>query len=295
MNQKILWKIEELWNKYYNNIYHSVQVCHPCKGENLTLCHCEPAKQSQVLLKKLYKNNISIYNSDFYLVEEFNFEKSKKPVHCDDYGEYFGLEKSQVLEKDEKLIYLFDNHNKIIQSFLEYAEITGHSFDVVHIDAHDDAAVFPQEKPHTFELKNVQEYIEKTRISDFFDFLNSASYQVQNDKQSIRFPEFKVNGEDREGALGYVSGSKVSNNKLIKNIHRYTKSTDFQKFKKPKNPYILSLDIDIFGPEGDFVDLESKIKIIAEAWQYADIVCIATSPGFIDQEFAQGAIEILVK
>lgn len=279
MQKKLIWKIEELWNKYYNNTYHSVQVCHSCKGGNFTLCHCEPAKQSQVLLKKLYKNNISLYNPDFYLVEEFNFEKSKKPVHCDDYGEYLGLEKSQVLKKDGKLIYLFDNHNKIIQPFLEYVEIIGKGFDVVHIDAHDDAAVFASQKLQVLQLKKVQEYIAQTRISDFFDFLNGASYQVQNDKQSVCLPEF-------------ISGSKISNNKLIKNIHRYTKSSDFKEFKKPKNPYILSLDIDIFGPEGGFTDLESKIKIIAAAWQHAGVVCIAMSPGFIDQEYAKEIIEI---
>ena len=89
--------------------------------------------------------------------------------------------------------------------------------------------------------------------------------------------------------------NQVQNDKFINKIHRYTKSTDFQEFKKPQNPYILSFDIDIFGPEGDFTDLESKIKIIAQAWQDAEVVCIATSPGFIDQNYAQNIIEIFIK
>ncbi len=309
MYQKKLWKIEELWKRYYGLAFRFPELGsgtiiskqkNTCPASNVNLKDIriennspfdfylakdsgDEARKSHLpqlssesifLIEKifsLYKNNISLYDSDFRIVETFSFEPSKKPVHRDEYGEYFGLRNSQVLEKDGKLIYLFDNHNKITQPFLEYVELIGRGFDVVHIDAHDDDAVFAGQKPQTLDLKKVQEYIAQTRISDFFDFLSQ-----------VRLPEL-------------ISGSKISNNKLIQNIHRYTKSSDFQEFKKPKNPYILSLDIDIFGPEGDFIDLASKVKIIAEAWQHADTVCIATSPGFIDQEYAQGIIEIFIE
>ena len=224
--------------------------------------------------ENLYINNISIYNPDFHLVQEFNFSPSKKIVHRDSYGEYLGLNNSQVLFLDRKQIYLFDNHHKIIQAFLEYSEITGEGFDVVHIDAHNDDAVFPVEKPHQLEIRDVQKYIDQTLISDFFDFMSDASLQ----------------GEDC-AELDSVKQSQ----KLIKKIHRYTKSTDFKEFKKPKIPYIVSLDIDIFGPEGDFVDLESKVRIIAEAWSDADVVCIAMSPGFINRDYAQEIIKIFTK
>ncbi len=249
--EKIYWKIEALWGRYFSLLL---------RGRKQSLYHHNNLKK----IHTLYKNNISRYNPDFHFVEQFDFIPSEKIVHFDDNGEYFGLKKSQVLEKDGKLIYLFDNHNKIIQPFLEYTEATGKAFDVVHIDAHNDDAVFPAEKPHQLELKNIQNYIEQTCISDFFDFLSLAT--LQETKQSS----------------------------LIKNIHRYTKSNDFKEFKKPQNPYILSLDIDIFGPEGAFVDIESKVKIIAEAWQDAEIVCIATSPGFIDQKYTQGITEIFL-
>lgn len=237
MSHKILWKIEELWNKFYSENYHS-----QLNLESFSL--------------KLYKNNKSLYNSDFNFVSEFNFNLSEKPVHSDDYGKYLGLERSQILEKDGKLIYLFDNHNKIIRPFLEYAEITGNGFDVVHVDAHNDDALFFGEKIKTVKLENVTGYIHQTRISDFFDFMSESN--------------------------------------IIQNIHRYTKSSDFESFIKPENPYILSLDIDIFGSEGNFTDLKSKVKIIAEAWQHADVVCIAMSPGFIDQIFAKEIIKIFI-
>ncbi len=263
--RKILWKIEELWNKYYF-IYHG-----------------ELEEQFRVgihIIKKLYKNGVSVHNSDFHLVDEFNFELSEKFIHSDEYGEYYGLKNSQVLEKDGKLVYLFDNHNKIIHPFLEYAEIREGGFEVVHIDAHDDAAVFPSGKPHHIELKKVQEYITQTRISDFFDFLAGIPF---------------FHPCARENPVYYSGKSIEQFYKLIHNTYCYTKSTDFQNFKKPKKSYILSLDIDIFGPEGSFIDLESKIKTIAEAWYGAEVICIATSPGFIDQAYAQKIIEIFVK
>ncbi len=234
MNQKLLWKIEELWNKYFL--------------EN---------KQSDIDISDLYKNCISIHNSDFHMVEQFNFSESGNIVHSDEYGKYHGLEKSQISIVGGKLVYVFDNHNKILQPFLEYFELVGESFDAVQIDAHNDNAVFPQEKPLKLELKKVREYIEQTRISDFFDFLFES--------------------------------------KIIDTIHRYTKSSDFEIFKKPEKPYVLSLDIDIFGPEGDFTDIESKIKIIADAWFGAEMVCIAMSPGFIHQGFANDIISIFTK
>ena len=234
MNQKVLWKIESLCQKYFTK-----------------------NSKSTIDVMSLYKDNISIYNLDFKIVEEFDFSQSENVVHSDKYGEYKGLKNSQVLFLNGKPIYLFDNHNKIVHPFLEYYEVVGKEFDVVHIDAHDDDALFGGIKPQKTEIEKVESYIKKTRISDFFDF--------------------------------------VSESNLIKKIHRYTKSNNFEEFKKPENPYILSLDIDIFGVEGDFVDLESKVKIIAKAWFEAEVVCIAMSPGFIDQRFAEDIIKIFIK
>ncbi len=265
MNKKLLWKIEELWRKY------SINICHSeLDSESHSELSLRETKQSKLLFEKLYKNNTSIHNSDFHVVKNFNFEKSDNFVHKDDNSQYYGLKNSQVAEIKGKLVYLFDNHNKILHPFLEYVTLTRGSlasscgFDVVHIDAHNDDAVFVEhacqidrKKPQKLELKNIQEYIHQTRISDFFDFLSESNF--------------------------------------IEKIDRYIKSNDFEEFKKPKNPYILSLDIDIFGPEGDFTELESKVKIIAQAWQSADVVCIAMSPGFIDQNCAQKIIEILTK
>jgi hypothetical protein len=240
MYQKRLWNIASLWERFAPHDHHNVSH-HPL-----------------YLLQEYYdRDGISIYNPDFHLVDRFDFSSSLHPVHSDEYGSYSGLQNSQLMFLPKKPIYLFDNHNKIMQPVLEFYTLTGQCCDVVHIDAHPDDAVFPQEKPHRPNLERVQEYIHQTRISDFFDFISETS--------------------------------------LIQNIHRYTKSSDFETYKHPQKPYLLSLDIDIFGREGDFIDDASKIRVIAQAWAGADMVCIATSPGFIDQDFAREIIKIFVK
>jgi hypothetical protein len=134
---------------------------------------------------------------------------------------------------------------------------------VVHIDAHPDDAEFEGEKKSELDINNTQKYISQTRISDFFDALS-----------------------------GVLLGGTKQSQYILGDIHRITHSDSLEFFLPPEEPYILSLDIDIFGPEGDFAELHDKVRAIALAWGSADAVCIAMSPGFIDQEFAQEIIKI---
>lgn len=230
---KILWKIEELWKKYYKPI------------------------DSDISLKNIQSNycrDQSKYHNRFVKIDIFDFNESKDAVFQDDYGEYKGLKKLQVTTVNGKVVYLIDNHNEILYPFIEVKEVTGKLYDVVHIDAHPDDAKFQGEKKKELNLDNIKEYIAETRISDFFDAVSDAQ--------------------------------------LIGNIHRVCHSNDFEFFMPPNTPFILSLDIDIFGPEGDFADLRDKVRAIAVAWSRADAVVIAMSPGFIDQEYAQKIIQV---
>lgn len=236
--KKILWKIEELWNKYYYSASDSY------------------SKDYSAILKN-YKNNISKYNSDLRLTKEFDFSESDSVVHVDDYGKYKGLLSSQLLFKDKKPIYLFDNHNKIIHPLVELFESTGCHLNIVHIDAHPDNAKFLGLKQNKIHLENIKDLISQTRISDFFDALSKTN--------------------------------------IINTIYPITHSDSFEFFLPPDKPYVLSLDIDIFGPEGSFCELKDKVRAIALAWKNADAICIATSPGFIDQKYARGIINIFIK
>lgn len=233
MYQKILWKIEELWQRDKEAI----------------------SKTSYNVMENYDEQGISRYYSRFHWVNEFNFTSSKYPVFEDDYGKYYGLEKCQVTKINGKLVYVFDNHNEIIFPLVEVFEKNKNSFSIIHIDAHPDDALFVGEKLNDISLEKTKEYITKTRISDFFDALSEY--------------------------------------KRIKDIIRVCHSDTFNTFVVPQEPYILSLDIDIFGPEGNFVSLEDKIQVIRQAWNRAEVVCIATSPGFIDQDFAGEIIKIL--
>jgi len=73
----------------------------------------------------------------------------------------------------------------------------------------------------------------------------------------------------------------------------FSKSTNSEKNGLAllvQKPYIMNLDIDIFGPDGGMVDDDLKIKVIKKAMQNATAICIATSPGFIDQNLAKEKI-----
>jgi|AntAceMinimDraft_13_1070369.scaffolds.fasta_scaffold05885_2 hypothetical protein len=240
MNKKILWKIEELWNKNERSIFNN-------PNQHLNL--------QKLKIKNNYSDSgVSKYYPRFHLVNSFEFTQGIKNVFEDDYGSYKGLKKLQLIIKD-KPIYLFDNHNEMIYPLVEiYESVPKSSLSVVHIDAHPDDALFHGEKPKLLTSIGTKNLISRTRISDFFDALSET--------------------------------------KIINNIYRVTHSDSFEFFLPPDEPYILSLDIDIFGPEGNFVELKDKVSAIKKAWNGAAVVCIATSPGFIDQDFAREIIEI---
>lgn len=227
------------------------------KIQSLWEQHYRPNKQGDFSVENNYQSGNSRYYSPFHLVDEFSFEPSAKPVFTDEYGEYLGLKNLQVTQKDGKYWYLFDNHNEIIYPLTELYEAIKQPLTIVHIDAHRDDATFEGQKPNNLSLPEVGEYITSTRISDFFDALSET--------------------------------------KIVQEVIRVTNSEEFNAFEVPKVSYIVSLDIDIFGEEGAFTNLETKVEVIAKACSGAQAVCIATSPGFIDPDFAHTIISIFSK
>jgi len=176
-------------------------------------------------------------------------------VYQDDEGEkYFGLKKDYFFEIENKKIFIFDNHNKAILKIIENLNEAPET--VIHIDAHPDDAIFQYPYPQKLNSKNYQEFYQKSRVSDYIDLLEKT--------------------------------------KIIKKTYRYCQSWEFENFKLPDEKYILNLDIDIFGFDGQVVDLETKIKTIVETWRNSDFILIATSPGFIDQEDAKFLIELFL-
>lgn len=206
-----------------------------------------------------YPHATSRYYDRFFYVDEIDTTTSSKIIFSDDNGEYYGLARCQIFEVGNKVVYLFDNHNEIIFPLAEYYETTScESINILHIDAHpDDAQFLTENKPKTLSRILSKEIISQTRVSDFFDALSESM--------------------------------------VINKIKRVVTSYDFHNFVPPDYPYILSLDIDIFGPEGEYIDLETKVSVIAQAWKHANVVMIATSPGFIDQQYAHDILLQMIK
>ncbi len=239
MNEKLLWKIESLWNQHYR----SSKCCKVFSDKTL----------SKSITETFFANGNS---HSFTLTEKLSFEKTENAVFSDSYGDYLGIKNSQVMRSEDKLIYLFDNHNKFLVPLFHLYKTLERPIKVLHIDAHEDDALYRGERPEQFNEEVLVELLEKTRISDFYDSLSSTQ--------------------------------------VISEITRFTHSQDFENL--PYGEYdILSLDIDIFGPEGDFAELEKKIAVIAAAMRQSSLITIATSPGFIDQDFAEKVIQIFLK
>ena len=206
---------------------------------------------------KNYKDNISIYVSKFKLKEKVEIILSKNVSYLDDEKKPFtGLKEFEVSFIKNKPIYIFDNHNFASFSFLESKEFFGKKLDVVHIDAHRDNAIFQYPVPKNLNWKNLNEYLKKSRISDYLDLAVKAN--------------------------------------LIGKIYNITQSWEFENFEIGNNDFILNLDIDIFGDDGGMVEDSLKKEVIKKAWNKAKVICIATSPGFINQEKAKKEILNLI-
>ncbi len=219
--------------------------------------HFSPSPPLQ--LDNLLKNN-----SNFKLVKKFNFKASVEPVFFgeDRSGEseqekkFYGLKKQQILFNNKKIIFLIDNHNQALFPFLIIKENFKTPLTVIHLDAHPDNNIFKQAKVEKINWKNIDYYFQQSRISDYLNLAQRG--------------------------------------KMIKKIFNLTGEQDFLNFKLPAEKFILNLDIDIFGPEGEFIGDELKIKILAKVWSQAEVVIIATSPGFIKKEVAEKIISIFL-
>lgn len=206
-----------------------------------------------------YKNNQSIYLSKFKFKPKAKILLSNDMIYFDDEKKGFsGLKEYELIFINNKPIYIFDNHNYALFPFLEISEIYEKKFEIVHIDAHRDNALFQDiELPQKINWKNLNWCLEKTRVSDYLDLATKTN--------------------------------------LIGKIYNITQSWEFENFQLPKNVFILNLDIDIFGKDGEMVENNLKEQVIKKAWQNATAICIATSPGFIEQGKAKKMIFELLK
>ncbi len=227
----------------------------------------EGKRNNYDLIFKNYSENKSIFIDEFFLVDKFDFSLSSKPVF---YGEdregvgftedkaFWGLKKQQLLKKYHKPVYLIDNHNKSIYPFLELKNFFNKELKIVHIDAHKDNSIY-NKKVEKINLLNFKKYYFDSSISNYLDIL--------------------LKGE------------------VLKEIYYLVENNDFDNFIFPNRdfPIILNLDLDIFGYEGNMIELEKKVKFISDSWSKSDAIILAVSPGFFDLRKAEKIIKIFIE
>jgi hypothetical protein len=230
--------------------------------ENVFQKHRTSSFQPQLDLTNIRQNydsgGCNKWYNKFYSQNEFTLQLGKTAVFTDEKNvDHTGLANQQlVFDSNNRPIYLVDNHHEALFAFVEIFKETRNPLNIVHIDAHpDDAKIAFQASSLT--LKNTPQIIKQCRVSDYLD-------------------------------CGEKGG-------IIKNVISVTQSSEFERFELPKNPYVLNLDLDIYGPEGTAVSAELKTKVIAKAFNNANAVIMATSPGFMEQSDAFELVKIFTK
>ena len=104
------------------------------------------------------------------------------------------------------------------------------------------------------------DYMRTSRICDYIDFAKSAGW-IESEHYSFT--------ESEEFFSGVSSGDD-------------------------EGRFILNIDLDIFAPDVTHVSTKEKLAVIKEAMVNAELITIATSPGFIDQSLAISLARLLI-
>lgn len=173
---------------------------------------------------------------------------------------------SLPLAGEQKLkapIYLFDNHNHAYY-FWYLARSQGIIQDgatLYHIDEHSDMRD-PEEyllKPDSLDMQKVYEYTNYV--------LNVGNYIIP---------------AQQEGLIGEIVQIRNEENLLNYRLPSSPLLTQEGEWKG----VVLNLDLDFFEPALDFIDYDLKKQVVLDIAKKADIITVATSPFFIDQELA---------
>lgn len=231
--------------------------------------------------EKYYNPKPSFYTySDICTNKIFDTLESENFVFFDEYNiGYKGLQKDSCIEKDNKPVFIVDNHHRVLKYFFEVFQKNKQPLTIIHVDAHRDDALYICKKENNKIFNDIQSFITEKKIQPKPE-QEKRKQMIQTIENSCRVCDYLDCGKQ----LG-----------LINIIEEYTQSSEFKKFTAPTVPYILNLDIDIYGKEGSAVCDELKTKVIAQLWNNAEAICIATSPAFIDRKHAERLITFFVK
>lgn len=163
-------------------------------------------------------------------------------------------------ERFWKKMYLFDNHNHALYFWYlarNQGKIGNNNL-LIHIDEHSD-----MRDPENYIYQEETQDLEK--VFDYVNFtLNVGNYIIPAQKEGIVWEVFQVRNET--------------------NLYEYLEN--FWKSFEKHSGIICNIDLDFFEPGLDFIDYDLKMKVVRDAIAKSDIVTFATSPFFIDQEWA---------
>ncbi len=211
-----------------------------------------------------------LFVPEFKKIENYNqiklLEKNPERITFQDFwfdGKLqtcYGLENFYEINWGNKKIYLFDNHNHAYY-FWYLARSKWIVWDgavLYHVDEHAD-----YRDPWNYLLKPDSQDLEKVCKYVNFSDINVWNYIIPAEKEGLV--------------------SKTIQIRNTQNLEDYFKKT---YLLEKKEGIILNLDLDFFQPDLDFIDYDLKKKVVLDIAKKADVITVASSPFFIEQEWA---------
>lgn len=160
-----------------------------------------------------------------------------------------GLKNMVKYNLKDKDVYIFDNHNHALYFWIKSLKLNNFNkgCKLVHIDQHKD-----MREPENY-------YVDMDNIDDVFRYTN----EVLNVGNFI------------QPALKHSIFSEVI---IIDSSYGF--NLDIQ------GEFVLDIDLDIFSKDMEYISYDLRINKIKELIEKAKVITIASSPFFIDQEYA---------
>lgn len=160
-----------------------------------------------------------------------------------------GLKNMVFYKKEDKDIYIFDNHNHALYFWIN--SLKSNKFKkgckLVHVDQHKD-----MREPENYN-------VDMNSLDDVFRYTN----EVLNVGNFIQ-PALKHN--------------------IFSEVIIIDSSYGFEM--DIEGEYVLDIDLDIFSKDMEYISYDKRISKIKELIKGAKVITIASSPFFIDQEYA---------
>ncbi len=222
------------------------------------------------------RKNKQLYIPSITKIQDFDdikIQEDKNKIAFEDFwfddkmSTNYWLENFYEIDWKGKTIYLFDNHNHAFYFwYLAKSKwVIKDNTTLIHIDEHADT-------------RDNNKYIENDDVWDLekvFNFtnevLNVGDYIIPAQKQWLIGDIIQIRNESN--LIDYI------NHPLTPSLPRRGNETEWKGV-------VLNLDLDFFQPDLDFIDYDLKKRVILDAAEKANVITVATSPFFIEQELA---------